>query len=132
MTPHLQDHDQKTKLRGRIRRFYRHFDEKDWEACYNLLDPKLRSGKVNYTTYAKSLSEFFCHYGPIKIVAIPKLTVYADVRDNKHDDRDFAYGLVVWQDKSNQHHLLRERWVRSGENWFTRMAGLVTNERESP
>jgi hypothetical protein len=118
----------RSKLRNRIRSFYRHLENGQWDACYGLVDPKLRDGKIDRGAYGRSLSAFLEHYGPIEIIAVPKLNIYSNVQNNKHDDRDFAYGLVVWQDKNHQPHLLKERWVWSDGNWYTRMVGLVTHE----
>jgi hypothetical protein len=127
MTPHSKESDQKAKVRNRIKSFYHHLDHEDWTGCYQFVDPKLRDGKVDYVNYAKSLAAFYSYYGPIRVVSVQQVTIHGDVRSNKHDDRDFAYGLVVWKDKRNQPHLLRERWVKSGENWYTRMVGLATH-----
>jgi hypothetical protein len=44
------------------------------------------------------------------------------------DPRAFAYVYTVWQDERHEFHMFRERWVRDGKNWYTRVAGLVVNE----
>jgi hypothetical protein len=89
----------------------------------------LRSGKVDFEAYSRSLSAFLETYGQIEVIAVPKLNIYSNVPNNKHDERDFAYGLVVWQDKNHQPHLLKERWIWAEDNWYTRMVGLVAHEK---
>jgi hypothetical protein len=70
------------------------------------------------------LSSFFEKYGPIQIDSID-LRLYPSAQTNKHDDRSFAYGTVHWQDNQHKPRVLRERWVKSGDEWYTRMVGLV-------
>lgn len=111
-------------LNRRIRNFYRDFNNKNWQACFDRLDPKLREGSVDHDAYVESLASFFDKYGPIEVESL-ELKLYLDVKNNKHDDRPFAYGVLQWQDKDGRSHVLRERWVKYGEKWYTRMVGLV-------
>jgi hypothetical protein len=115
---------ERIRLNQRIRRFYRYFNENNWKACFERVDPKLREGRVNFGPYAESLSSFFEKYGPIQIESID-LRLYASVQTNRHDDRPFAYGTVHWQDNQHKPHVLRERWVKSADEWYTRMVGLI-------
>src|SRR5256885_2164030 len=112
------------RLNHRIRHFYRYFNENNWQACFARVDPKLKEGRVNFDPYAESLSSFFEKYGPIRVESI-KLRLHTNVKTNKHDDRPFASGTLHWQDNKHRHHVLRERWVKSGDKWYTRMMGLV-------
>jgi hypothetical protein len=49
----------------------------------------------------------------------------------KDDQRDFAYVVVSWKDKSNKFHQFRERWIKDRGKWFTRVIGLVPVRPES-
>jgi hypothetical protein len=111
-------------LNRRIRNFYRDFSARKWEACFDRLDPKLRDRRVDHDDFIESLSTFFDGFGPIVVQSL-ELTMYLNAKNHKYDDRPFAYGLLHWQDKEGRAHILRERWVKSGEKWYTRMVGLV-------
>jgi len=121
---------QKAALRARVRRFYGTlFAKRSWQKCYEYLDPRLREqGKVDANTYAESLARFADYYGAISIRHID-ISLHLDATKNRHDDRAFAYVYVFWQDKRGQFHVFRERWVRDGGDWYTRVVGLVVHER---
>ncbi len=121
---------QRTALKRRLKAFYAALNEKDWDRCLTLVDPRLRAaGRIDSAKYAASLVRFREHYGPVRPEFI-KLTLYLDAAANKHDPRPFAYVVVLWQDKHHEYHLFRERWVREGKTWYTRVAGLVTHTAE--
>jgi hypothetical protein len=44
------------------------------------------------------------------------------------DPRPFANVYTVWQDERHEFHMFRERWVRDGDKWYTRVAGLIINQ----
>jgi hypothetical protein len=121
---------QRTALKRRLKAFYAALNERNWERCFALIDPKLRAeGRVDAAKYAASLARFLEHYGPVQPEFI-KLTLYLDATANKHDSRPFAYAVVLWQDKHHEYHLFRERWVRAKKTWYTRVVGLVTHTGE--
>lgn len=115
---------ERIRLNHRIRHFYHYYNENNWKACFDRLDPKLREGRVNLNLYAESLFSFFEKYGPIQVESID-LRLYPEAKPNKHDDRPFAYGTLHWQDNKHRRHVFRERWVKVGDTWYTRMVGLV-------
>jgi len=115
---------EKNRLSRRIRNFYRLFNENNWEGCFERLDPELRGARVEFDKYADSLASFFAKYGPMRIQSV-SLELFMNAKGNKHDDRPFAYGTLHWQDNKRKQHTLRERWVKSGATWYTRMIGLV-------
>src|SRR6266516_4109665 len=115
---------EKERVRSRIRRFYNSFAKREWGKCYEFLDPEVRQGTVNRVKYVRSLAAFFKSFGPIIVMTIDDIEVHSKVMNNKHDSRDFAYAVVLWQDKRHERHLLRERWVKSGGNWYSRRVGL--------
>jgi hypothetical protein len=47
-----------------------------------------------------------------------------------YEDRDFATGKTIWEDKSGGRHSFLERWVRDGRTWYTRSSGFVTSSVE--
>jgi len=119
---------QKSALRRRIRGLYLNYNLGAWARCYRFLDPRLReTGKVETAQYGDSLSAFKEHYGAINIWHV-RISLYSEVRTNKHDERPFAYVYVIWQDAHNEVHLFRERWVFDSGRWYTRVVGLVTHE----
>ncbi len=117
---------QTRRLRLRIRGFYQHFNDNDWKACFATVDPKLRSErKVEYPCYSDSLSAFFQNHGPITILSL-ELSLHLDMPDNNFGCKDFAYGVVSWEDGKHRPHVFKERWVRAPDGkWYTRMIGLV-------
>jgi hypothetical protein len=124
-----QERTERTALRRRVRRFYKHFNRQDWQRCYDGLDPRLRNeGKVSFHPYAQSLSSFVAAYGAIDIWHID-LSLHLDAAANKRDPRPFAYAYIFWQDQRHAFHVFRERWVREAGEWYTRVAGLVTHAK---
>ena len=113
-------------LADRIEAFYRFLNAKDWQKCFELVDPKLRdAGKVEFNAYTSSLASFFAKHGPMVLQSLERLRVYVN-SPNKHDDRDFAYGLVALEDREHHSLKMRERWVKASDGrWYTRMAGMV-------
>jgi hypothetical protein len=122
---------ERTTLRRRIDRFYGAFNDSDWEKCFALVDPRLRQGaKVIEQTYVDGLRTFQSAYGTIRRWHT-RINLHLDASKNKHDDRPFAFVYVVWQDDANAFHMFRERWVKDGGKWFTRVAGLVVNRQNA-
>ena len=117
----------KASLGRRIRNFYQHFNQGDWERCYQYVDPRLRTaGKVSEAHYVESLAAFKKRYGAIQIWYV-RTSLHLDPSGNKHDDRPFAYAYVFWQDDHKGFHVFRERWVQASGRWYTRVAGLVAS-----
>ena len=113
-------------LAGRIEEFYRFLNAKHWADCFQLIDPKLReAGKVEIESYSKSLSSFYDKHGPIISQTVEQLRIHLN-EPSKHDERDFAYGEVVLEDRDHQALKIRERWVKALDGrWYTRMVGMV-------
>jgi hypothetical protein len=120
---------ERKSLRRRISQFYNEFNRANWEKCFLIVDPALReTSKVKAQSYAEGLRAFQAGYGSIKPWHV-RISLHLDGSSNKHDQRPFAFVYVVWQDKANQFHMFRERWVKVEDHWFTRVAGLVSNRR---
>lgn len=113
-------------LAGRIEVFYRLLNAQDWQGCFELLDPTLRdTGKIKIDAYSNSLSSFFAKHGPLVNQSLEQLKVYFDAQ-GASDDRDFAYGIVVLEDREHHSLKIRERWVKASDGlWYTRMVGMV-------
>ena len=123
-----QHSQQRAALRGRVKRFYKHFNQRSWGKCYACLDPRLQQpDKVNPSRYAESLARFSDAYGAVEIWHAD-LSLHLDVTKNKQDPRPFAFVYVFWKDKRHAFHVFRERWVQEAGDWYTRVAGLVTHE----
>jgi hypothetical protein len=124
------DAPERRALRRRVENFYRRFNRGAWEECYALVDPRLRDAdRVALSSYAESLRAFGEAYGSVRPWYV-RISLHLDARSNKRDARPFAYVYVVWQDAANEFHMFRERWVKDGDEWFTRVAGLVVNRRD--
>jgi hypothetical protein len=119
---------QRDSLRGRVRRFYKLFNQRAWGKCFDYLDPRLRqAGKVERSRYEESLARFLDTYGEVKIWHTD-LSLHLDATKNKQDPRPFAFVYIFWQDKRHEFHVFRERWVEEAGDWYTRVVGLVTHE----
>ena len=93
------------------------------------VDPKIKERGLDEAVYVTQLARFHSNYCPIKIRPLtyklhPGLT-------SKEDKRSFAYVTISWQDKRGGLHHFREKWVKDTAAWCTRVAGLVTPEREN-
>jgi len=123
---------EKRLLRSRIKEFYRFCNMEHWTGCYQLLDSQLREkGNFDIVSYTKNLAAFFKQYGPMRVVAILDVEIHPNAK--RYEGRNFASGLVVWQDKKLYgYHLHMQRWVQSEEDgkWYTRLAGLVLYDPE--
>jgi hypothetical protein len=109
---------------------YDWFNRGLWDKCFSLIDPRLREeGKVQLPHYSAGLEAFKEVYGTIKPWHV-QLSLHLDASSNKQDQRPFAYVYVVWQDEVHGFHMFRERWVKHGGRWFTRVVGLIPNRRE--
>jgi hypothetical protein len=118
-------------IAGRIGHFYRFFNRQDWARCFEYIDPRLRAdGKVLLDPYSQGMNAFYAAYGPVQRLQILRISVH-DGQEAKVDKRDFAYVVISWKDKDNGFHHFRERWIKDGDKWFTRVLGLVPGRPES-
>lgn len=116
---------ERDSLRRRVRRWYDSFNHEQWTECFELVDPDLRgTGKVAQQNYLDSLSQFKEQYGGIQLWHV-RISLHLHERKAVTDKRPFAYVYVVWQDARHNFHMFRDRWVRKGTKWYTRVAGLV-------
>lgn len=123
--PSTKLHQDETALRRRVFNFFRAFERGNTEKCFEYLDPQLvKDDKVAPDIYARSLHQFVDRYGKLDIRHVDTRFVPAG---SKRDPRPFAYVLVFWVDARHEPHVFRERWVKEGEQWFTRVVGYVAH-----
>ncbi|HEX5444034.1 MAG TPA: hypothetical protein VFW87_09410 [Pirellulales bacterium] len=118
--------EEQDRLSDRIRQLYSLLNDRKFEECFKIVDPRLRNaGKITFEVYANSLSHFIQKYGPLHLMRIDGLKLFIDA-NVKNEDRGFAYALVVAHDKNGRPMQLRERWVKEADgSWYTRKLGLV-------
>jgi hypothetical protein len=112
-------------LRRRVLARIRALNAGDTDVAFEMIDPKLRAkGTPQSATHAEKLLAFRAVYGEIEPWHV-RINFYPDGTTNKHDPRPFAYVYLVWKDAAKEFHLFRDRWVKDGGQWFTRVVGLV-------
>jgi hypothetical protein len=116
-------------LRRRVKLLYDQLNQGQWQKCFALIDPRLMP-KVEPASYVARLTAFKKAYGRVHPWHM-RISLHADGSSNKRDPRPFAYVYLIWQDDAREFHMFRERWVKDGERWFTRVVGIVPNPRES-
>jgi hypothetical protein len=120
-------------LQRRVRVYYEHLKEGDAEWCYRALDPSLRASPsaVTFHQYAMSLDRFLAWCGDVSVKQIGPIDLHLGEANRLYQDRDFALLPVVWEDRSGQEHVFRDRWVREPNGrWFTRTTGFLTPQPE--
>lgn len=118
-------------LRKRVRQLYEWYNERAWDKCFSLVDPKLRAqARCEKQAYADSLGRFMEFHGKVQPWHL-RINLHLDASSNKQDPRPFAYVYLVWQDEACAFHMFRERWVEDGGRWFTRVVGLVANTKSA-
>jgi hypothetical protein len=116
---------ERAALLRQVKGMIRDFNAERWERCFARIDPRLREkGSPEPSAHARQLKAFREAYGEIAPWHT-RASLYAAVKTNKTDDRPFAFVYIVWQDAAKQFHIFRERWVKDGDRWFTRVVGLV-------
>jgi hypothetical protein len=96
---------ERQSLRRRVRQMYGRLNKRDWDKCYDLIDPKLREkAAISKSAYADSLRSFIEAYGAIAPWHI-RISLHLEKSRNKSDDRPFAYVYVVWKDERYAFHM---------------------------
>ena len=115
------------QLQNRIAEFYELLKQREWEQCFTYIDPVLRDeGKVTLDAYSRTMSSFFATHGPLGNVSVQDLKLHLGQQSKLYENRDFALGDVVVQDREQRPYRLKERWVKAADgHWYTRMVGLV-------
>jgi hypothetical protein len=119
--------NRQSSLKRRIRQFYKLLNERAFERCYLLIDPRIRDkpNSVTLLQYTNALRDFLDHFSSVKVLQI-NLDLHLDEPSKLYEGRDFALGTTTWQDETGVQHVFSERWVREGRAWYTRSTGFVT------
>ena len=113
-------------LRRRIRQFYELLNDRRFERCHQMIDPRvlLKPSAVTLFQYEQALEEFLSVVGCVTVHEI-SLDLHLDEPSKLYENRDFAVGRTVWLDDDEEQHTFSERWVREGRAWYTRSTGLL-------
>jgi hypothetical protein len=119
--------NRQSSLKRRIRQFYNLLNERAFERCYLLIDPRIRDkpNSVTLLQYTNSLRDFLDYFGSVKVLEI-SLLLHLNEPSKLYEGRDFAMGKTTWQDEKGEQHAFSERWVWEGRAWYTRSTGFVT------
>ncbi|HZU37746.1 MAG TPA: hypothetical protein VFA18_17635 [Gemmataceae bacterium] len=114
-------------LERRIRSFYKHLNQQNVAACYQMIDPQVRDrpDSVTLYQYGSALHEFMDRVGALKLLAV-HVTLHVDEPSRLYQGRDFAIGKAMLADSDGNQYVFQERWVRQGRGWYTRSTGFVT------
>lgn len=117
----------RSSLKRRIHQFYKLLNERNFERCHEMIDPRVRRRPESVTLlhYADAAAEFLDQCGGLKFV---QLDIELHLREPSvlYEGRDFAVGKSIYEDARHQRHVFAERWVRDGRSWYTRSTGFVT------
>ena len=120
-----QSRSDRAALRRRVLGRIHRLNAGQWDQCYEVIDPRLRGkGTPERAAHAAQLSAFRSEYGSVHPWHT-RISLHPGGAKNKQRGRPFAYVYVVWQDAAKGFHLFRERWVKDGRQWYTRVVGLV-------
>jgi hypothetical protein len=123
-----RSHDDQRALLERVARFYGTFNQRDWLACFDCIDPRLKD-EADPGDYAQVMERYFDEFGPMQLSEI-RIHSMLPANTAKTDEREFAYVIVSWTDKRGGPRHFQERWIKDHDEWFTRVVGLVVPEQE--
>jgi hypothetical protein len=84
---------------------------------------------VDLAAYSERMRVFKNVYGRVSLWFV-RLSLHLAASPSQRDKRPFAYAYVIWQDEAHGFHMFRERWIKEGDRWYTRVVGLVPNKQE--
>lgn len=113
-------------LKRRIKRFYELLNRREFQSCYELIDPRVRAkpSSVTLLQYQSSLTKFLDVAGVVEIDDI-RLNLHLDEASTLYEGRDFALGKTSWRDSTGANREFAERWVYEDGKWYTRSTGLL-------
>jgi hypothetical protein len=116
-----------TSLKRRIRQFYRVLNQRAFDRCFRMIDPRvlLKPTSVTLFQYESALGQFLDRFGSVKVLGID-LDLHLGEASALYQERDFAVGKTTWADESGEQHVFSERWVWDDRAWYTRSTGFVT------
>lgn len=124
--------NKQSALKRRIRQFYDLLNQRDFDRCHQIIDPRIRlkSGSITLVEYEDCLRKFLDVFGSVQIVEI-SVNLHLKERSELYDGRDFAVGKTTWEDDAGGQHVFSERWVWEGRAWYTRSTGFVVPTTEA-
>lgn len=113
-------------LRRRLRLFYRLLNERCFDRCYKMIDPRVRlkQNAVTFYQYQNALSDFLDEFGRVDVREC-EIALHVNEPNKLYEGRDFALGRLVWMDCRGAEHRFSERWVKEEKTWYTRSTGFV-------
>jgi hypothetical protein len=114
-------------LRRRIRQFYRQLNQRAFDRCYRMIDPRvlLKPSSVTLYQYESALAQFLDRFGSVKVLEMD-LDLHLGEPSALYEGRGFALGKTTWADEAGEQHVFSERWVWDERAWYTRSTGFVT------
>jgi hypothetical protein len=116
-------------LERRIRSFYHLLNRRDFERCFQMLDPRVRNRPTSVTLfqYGNAMRQFAERFGPLQLLET-HVALHLNEPNKLYEGRDFALGKTIVLDKDGERQVFSERWVRDGRAWYTRSTGFVVPE----
>lgn len=116
-----------SSLNRRIRHYYKLLNERKFDRCHEMIDPRVRCRPESVTLlhYVNAAAEFLDQCGGLRLIQL-QVDLHLQEPNVLYEGRDFAIGKSICEDASQQRHTFVERWVREGRSWYTRSTGFVT------
>lgn len=113
-------------LKRRIKRFYDLLNQREFQRCYEMIDPRIRSKASSATLlqYQNSLSVFLDRIGSVMVRDV-SFDLHLDEPSALYEGRDFAVGKTSWRDSLGVEREFVERWVQEDGRWYTRSTGFL-------
>src|SRR5437868_12130103 len=88
-----------TSLKRRIRQFYQLLNQRDFERCHQMIDPRVRlePSSVTLFQYQNALGQFLDHFGSVEILELA-IELHLNEPSQLYEGRDFAVGKTTWVD----------------------------------
>lgn len=113
-------------MKRRIKRFYDLLNQRKFQSCYELIDPRVRAkpSSVTLLQYQNSLARFLDRIGAVAVTDI-HFDLHLDEPSALNEGRDFAIGKTRWRDSAGVEREFIERWVHEDGKWYTRSTGFL-------
>jgi hypothetical protein len=113
-------------LKRRMKRFYELLNRREFQSCYELIDPRVRAkaSSVTLLQYQNSLARFLERMGSVEVTDT-RFELHLDEPSTLYEGRDFAIGKTSWRDAGGVEREFAERWVHEGGKWYTRSTGFL-------
>lgn len=120
---------QRDALERGIQQFYHCLNHQDFGQCYQMIDPRAldQSGSITLFQYQNVMRPFMDRFGPLSVLGI-NVSLHLDETNKLYEGRDFAVGKTICSDKDGEQRVFSERWVRQGQEWYTRSTGFIAPE----